>query len=330
MKEKGFCENRVNVYSYDVQLYSMRKDQSVTYHILYDEHLHFLDVLYRPTSPINFDFIRDKSSSKYQSIDHSYSDLFDFRIQLQQIQILSADDPNVRDVLHGVDIDQVLYMDKNDCNLYISSPLRQFVKYIRCTRSNRYLNEDDQITINIGSYEEYRLNGHGICQLIMKSENTMTIELLNMKNVPSAEKLYHLGMWFSSLCQTCVDLPSSHIDQKSSYRHQWFSNILHRKKKNQTLKRVHVDQLTQYTGSKLNQVYNSEQLALVTRILHEDHLEKIFSNLNNNQLNNQNLLKKEFQKLKKQLEYSAVPSADQALNKLQQAYHTINHNLNQI
>lgn len=315
MLENGFCRNGVDVYSYDVQLYSMRKDQSVTLHFLYDEHFQIREVVYRPTSPINFDFIRDKSSSEFQSIDHSYSDIFDFRIQLQQIEMLSKDDPHVRDVLHGVPIDEVLFLDKSDWNLYVSSSLRKFVKYIRCTRSNKYLNEDQQMTIHIGSYEEYRLNEHGICQLIMKAENTMTIELFKVKNVPSAEKLYDLGMWFSSLCQTCVDLPSSNINYKFPYRHRWFCDVLHRKKVTHSLKRVHVNQLSH--------AYNTEQLALVKRILHEDDPYKLFSNSNN-----QERLKKEYQKLKKQLEYSGVPSADQALNKLQRALNTITHNQN--
>jgi len=136
---------------------------------------------------MNFDFIRNKTSSIFRSSDNSYSDICDFRIQLSQTKELSKTDPNVLDILRNVPIDQVLSIDKSTHVLHVSSKLQKYVKYLKCTRSSNYQNFDEQILISIGTYEEFQLNTQGQCEPLMKASNTMTIEFLDLKNIPSGK-----------------------------------------------------------------------------------------------------------------------------------------------
>ncbi|CAF4119317.1 unnamed protein product, partial [Rotaria sp. Silwood2] len=179
-----------NTYSYDVQLYAMKNNRDNILHFQYDEQLHCRSVYSRSDYPINFDFIRNKTSSIFRSIDDSYSDIFDFRIQLSRGRHLSKTDAIVLDALRGVPIDQVLFLDTSTHVLHVSSKLQKFVKYLKCTRSSSYQNFDDQFVISIGTYEEFQLNREGQCEPLMKSSNTMTIELLDVKTIPSGKTLY--------------------------------------------------------------------------------------------------------------------------------------------
>ncbi len=83
----------------------------------------------------------------------------------------------------------------------------------------------------------------------------MTIEILDIKKNLSGEKLYNIGMWFSTLCQTCVDLPSTILTIDNKYS-KWFSGIF-KNKFNQSIKQINVNQLTTYKTQKSNKSYTN-------------------------------------------------------------------------
>lgn len=319
---QGFSRSSLNTYSYDVQFFVQKKDQSNTFHLRYDEHLRCYEIIHRTTSPINFDFIRDKSSSAFRSIDDSYADMFDFRIQIQQTQKLTKDDPTVLSVLQGVPIDEVLYMDEKNFNLHVATILRQSVKYMKCIRSSKYIIPDASIAISIGSYEEFRLNQQGICESTMKSENTMTIELIDVQTIPTAEKLYDLGMWFSSLCQTSVDQPTNNSTAGLNHRtrSRWFSQVFDAWKKNRTVKKRRIDELTRYTTQKSNQYYTNEDLAFVKHIIYTNDW------LNFVPPHRPDQLSEEFNKLIKRLKSIQIPLAVEAQKRVENKYLSLKEN----
>ncbi len=144
----------------------------------------------------------------------------------------------------------------------------------------------------------------------------MTIEILDIKKNLSGEKLYNIGMWFSTLCQTCVDLPSTILTIDNKYS-KWFSGIF-KNKFNQSIKQINVNQLTTYKTQKSNQSYTNEELTFVKKILQEENLENILLNTNENKD-----IEKIYEDIKKRLKTSAVPSANEALKKVERAYRTI-------
>jgi len=304
-----------NIYSYDIQLYGTKTNPYPILHFQYDEQFQCQSIYYRPDYPINFDFIRNKTSSIFRTIDDSYADIFDFRIQLTQQKSLLKTDLNVLDTLRDVPINQVLFLDKSTHILHVSSKLQKFVRYLKCTRSSNYQNFDEQILISMGTYEEFQLNNQGKCELLMQASNTMTIEILDLTKNLSGEKLYNIGMWFSTLCQTCVDLPST-IDNKSS---KWFSDIF-KNKSNQSIKRINVNQLTTYKTQKSELSYTNEELIFVKKILQEENLENILLNTNENKD-----IEKIYQDIKNRLKISVVPSANEALKKVERAYRAISN-----
>jgi len=306
-----------NTFSYDIQLYGTKPNQYSIIHLLYDEQLQCSAVYFRPDFPTNFDFIRNKTLSQFRSIDDSYSDIFDFRIQLSQQKLLSKVDPDVLDILRGVPIDQVLYLDTSTHVLHVSSKLRKYVKYLKCTRSSNYQNLDEQILISIGIYEEFQLNENGQCEPLMKASNTMTIESLDLINIPSGKKLYDIGMWFSTLCQTCVDLPT--VINKENKSSKWFPNVLG-KKSNQSIKQINVNQLTTYKTQKSKQSYTSEELTFVRKILQEENLRNILLNSNEEKDYDRNEIEQRYENITKRLKTSAAPSANEALQKIERAY----------
>jgi hypothetical protein len=301
----------------------MKNNQSTTIlYLQYDEQFQCRSIYLRPDYPINFDFIRNKISSIFRSIDDSYSDIFDFRIQLTQHKSLSKTDPNVLHILRGVPIDQVLFLDQSTHVLHVSSKLQKFVKYLKCTRSSNYQNLDEQILISIGTYEEFQLNNRGQCELLMKASNTMTIELIDLKDIPSGKKLYDIGMWFSTLCQTCVDLSTTAMENNSNKSLKWFSDVFG-KKSNQSIKHIDVNQLTTYKTQKSNQTYTSEELTFVKKILQEENLRNILLHTNEDKDYNKKDIKEIFENIKKKLKTSAVPSANEALKKVERAYQVV-------
>jgi hypothetical protein len=311
-----------NTYSYDIQLYGTKNTKYSVLHFQYDEQLQCQLVYFRPDYPINFDFIRNKTSSIFRSVDNSYSDIFDFRIQLIQTKHLSKIESDVLDILRGVPINQVLSIDPSTHVLHISSKLQKFVKYLKCTRSSNYQNLDEQILISIGTYEEFQLNTKGQCEILMKTSNTMTIELLDVKTIPSGKKLYDIGMWFSTLCQTCVDLsPVTTKENNATKSCKWFSNIsVFGKKQNESIKQMNVNQLTTYATQNSNQTYTSEELAFVKRILQEENLQYMFLNTNEEKCYDRKDLEQIFENIKKKLNTTAAPSASVALKRVERAY----------
>ncbi|CAF0842536.1 unnamed protein product [Rotaria sordida] len=313
-----------NTYSYEIQLYAMKNNLNSILHFQYDEQFHCRFIHSRPDHPVNFDFIRNKTSSIFRSIDDSYSDIFDFRIQLSRIKHLSQTDPIVLDILRGVPIDQVLFLDTSTQVLHVSSKLQKFVKYLKCTRSSSYQNFDDQFVINIGTYEEFQLNRQGQCEPLMKSSNTMTIELLDVKTIPSGKKLYDTGMWFSTLCQTCVDLPTATIEKDYNKSFKWFSSIfVWGKKYNQSIKQMSVNQLTTYKTQQSTQSYTSEELAFVKKILREENLRNILLNTNEEKSYDRKDIEQIFENIMKRLKTSAAPSANEAMKKVERAYRLV-------
>jgi hypothetical protein len=281
-------------------------------------------IYFRPDYPINLDFIRNKTSSIFRSIDDSYADIFDFRIQLLQSKCLSKTDSNVLDILHGVPIGQVLYLDTSTHVLHVSPKLQKFVKYLKCTRSSNYQNFDEQILVSIGTYEEFQLNKKGQYEPLMTASNTMTIELLDLKAIPSGKKLYDIGMWFSSLCQTCVELPTTVGNKDSKKSCKWFSGIsLYGKKYNQSIKQMNVNQLTTYKTQESKESYTNDELVFVRKILHEQNLRNILLNTNEEQDYNRKDIQQIFENIQKRLKNSTVPSANQALRKVERVYRTI-------
>lgn len=312
-----------NQYSYDVQLHGAKKDQQHIIHFQYDEQLRCTAVHCRPSYPINFDFLRDKTSSRFRSIDDSYSDIFDFRIQLSQHEFFDKTDPRVLNVLRGVPIDQVLYLDPSTHVLRIAPKLQRHVKYLKCTRSSNYQNLAEQLLISIGTYEEYQLNSNGQCELLMKASNTMTIEYLDRTTIPSGKRLYDIGMWFSNLCQMCVDLPTR-IEKEKKMMTKWFCDVLW-KKSNRSIKQIDVNQLTIYRTNKSTKSYTNEELRLVKKILQEEDLRKIL--IDSNEEKDPEEI---YQYLCKRLKTCAVPSANEALEKVERAYQIVSKEFHQI
>ncbi|CAF0983164.1 unnamed protein product [Rotaria sp. Silwood1] len=313
-----------NTYSYEIQLYAIKNNLNTILHFQYDELFHCRSVYSRLDHPINFDFIRDKTSSLFRSIDDSYSDIFDFRIQLSRGKHLSKTDTIVLDVLRGVPIDQVLFLDTSTQILRVSSKLQKFVKYLKCTRSSSYQNVDDQFVINIGTYEEFQLNSRGQCEPLMKSSNTMTIELLDVKTIPSGKKLYDTGMWFSTLCQTCVDLPTTTIEKNSNKSFKWFSGIfVWGRRYNQSIKQMNVNQLTTYRTHQSKQTYTSEELAFIKKILREENLRNILLNTNEEKSYGRKDIDQIFENIMERLKASAAPSANEAMKKVERAYRIV-------
>ncbi|CAM4744630.1 unnamed protein product [Rotaria magnacalcarata] len=313
-----------NTYSYEVQLHGVKNNAGSIIQFQYDQQFYCNSVFFRQDYPINFDFIRNKTSSVFCSIDDSYSDIFDFRIQLARGKKLSKTDPFVLDTLRGVPIDRVLYIDTKTQLLHVSSKLKKFVKYLKCIRSSSYQNFDDQFIIHIGTYEEFQLNSQGECEPLMKASNTMTIELLDVKTKPSGKKLYDTGMWFSTLCQTCVDLPTTAIGELSSKSCKWFSSIFGwGKKYNQSVTQMNVSQLTTYKTHQSNATYTSEELALVKRILSEENLQNVLLNRNKEKSNDRNDIEQTFEDIMKILKATVAPSANEAIKKVERAYRLI-------
>lgn len=237
-----------NVYSYGIQLHGSKKSPYSVLLFRYDENLRCQSVSHQASFPTNFNFIRDKLSSKFQSTDYSYADVFDFRVQLTQDQALSPNDPHVLETLRGVPIDSVLSFEPSTRVLHISPKLRKFVKYFKCTRSTTYENPDERILLSIGIYEEFQLNRYGQCEPLMTASNTMTMEFLNTASLPSAKVLYDTGTWFSTLCQACVELPSASLGSvETRGSNRWFSGIAaFRKKRDRFVAAVNVNELTKY------------------------------------------------------------------------------------
>jgi hypothetical protein len=146
----------------------------------------------------------------------------------------------------------------------------------------------------------------------------MTIELIDLKTIPSGKKLYDIGMWFSTLCQSCVDLPTTVLETNKSYR--WFSDIsIFGRKYNQSIKQMNVNQLTTYKTQKSNKTYTSDELAFVRRILEEENLRNVLLNTNQDKKDIEQI----YDKIKQRLKTIAAPSANEALKKVERAYRAI-------
>jgi hypothetical protein len=312
-----------NKYLYDVQLYPAKKGLKEILHFYYDEHFRCQSVFYHSTKPINFDFIRDKSSSVFRSIDDSYSDMFDYRLQLVRTKHLNKTDPLVRIVLRNVPINQVLSIDPTNQMLYIAERLRPFVKHFKCTFINTYKKTNEDIAIKIGTYEEYQMDENGICQTSMKAENTMTIEILNhATSYPTGEKLHDIGMWFSSLCQTCVDLPAkTRITNTLHQSCQWFSDIsFYARWYERRSKEIEARQLTVYKTKDTNRVYTSDEITLVKRILRQDNLKNLLVDANDSNPLDRKAIDEKYETITKRLKDCAAPFANKAMQKIQRAY----------
>lgn len=306
-----------NEYFYDVQLHDMRKKENCVLHFRYDEQLRCTNVSVRTSYPINFDFIRDKTVSRFRSIDDSYSDIFDFRIQLAQQRWFDLTDPEVLEMLRGVPINEVLSIDPSTHVLHVAANLQKYVKYLKCTRSSSYQNANEQNIIRIGTYEEYQMNSNGQCETLMEASNTMSIEYRDCQTmIPSAEKLYTIGMWFSDLCQTCVDLPTM-MNKEKWKTTKWFCDVPGRKSQ-KSIKQINVNELTVYRTKKSNKSYTNEELRLVKKILQEENIRNLFFDSNE-----EKDLEQIYQSLTKRLKASAAPSANEALQKIERAYRTI-------
>ncbi|CAF0973958.1 unnamed protein product [Adineta ricciae] len=312
-----------NIYSYDIQLYGRKAYPHSTLHFQYDEQCQCRSVYYQLDYPTNFNFIRDKTSSRFRSTDNSYADIFDFRIQLVQGKYLANTDPNVLEILRGVPINNVLSFDPSTHAIQISPQLQKHVKYFKCTRSTKYQNSDDSILISMSTYEEFQMTKNGFWEPLMTASNTMNIEFLNANYIPSGKKLYDTGMWFSTLCQACVELPSATI--KNAHRkkaRRWFSDVLFFKQ-DQSITKINVDQLTRYTTNKTQKSFTSEELAFVKRILLEENTRAIFFDANESQTYTMKELQQRFVDLQKKLQANAAPSAGRALTKVHDAYQAI-------
>ena len=311
-----------NGYSYDIQLYSKKGKTHRILHFQYDEHFQCRAVYCRPESPANLDFIRDKSSSRFRSIDDSYADVFDFRIQIVPAVHLSTTDPLVLDVLQGVPIDQVLVADRSSHVLHIAPKLHKFVKYLKCTHSSRYQNFEQQFLISMGTYEEFHLNDRGVCEQVMKAENMMTIEYLDRKSVPDGKQLYNLGMWFSTLCQTCVDASASTLKKSDLVESsRWFSGIsAFAERYDRSVRKLHVTQLTTYKTTKNTKSYNNQDLTFVKKILQEEDLRRVLLDSSGGQLHERKRIDEVFDHIQRRLRTTGAPSAQQALAKVERAY----------
>jgi hypothetical protein len=318
----NYQELSANVYSYSIQLYGTKNNPHAVLLFRYDEQLRCQGVSYQIGYPTNFNFIRDKTSSKFRSMDHSYADIFDFRVQIAQDQRVSETDPHVLDILRDVPIDSVLSFDPSTRVLQISPKLRKFVKYFKCTRSSTYQNINEQILLSIGMYEEYQVNSLGQCEPLMTASNMMTIEFLESSNIPSAKKLYDTGLWFSTLCQTCVELPSATLrNAAASESKRWFSAIsAFRRKNDRTITEVNVNELTKYTAKQSKKICTSEDIALIKKILDEGDQRRIFFDDTEESDCDREELERRWQTLKKKLRTTAEPSANHALKKAQRAY----------
>ena len=147
----------------------------------------------------------------------------------------------------------------------------------------------------------------------MKASNTMTIEHLDRGTIPSGKRLYDIGIWFSNLCQTCVDLPTM-IEKEKRMSTKWFCDVLW-KKSNRSIKQIDVNQLTIYRTNKSTKSYTNEELRFVKKILQEEDLRKIFFDSSEDKDPEEI-----YQYLIKRLKTSAVPSANEALEKVERAY----------
>ena len=320
--KENYQQTSSNTYSYDIQLYRRKGKSNSILHFQYDEHFQCRSVFRRPDSPVNLDFIRDKSSSRFRSIDDSYADMFDFRIQVVPAVHLSTTDPLVLEVLQGVPIDQVLLVDRSSHVLHIAPKLHRYVKYLKCTHSSRYHNFDHQLLISMGTYEEFHLNDRGVCEPVMKAENTMTIEYLDRTTVPDGKQLYNLGMWFSTLCQTCVDASAS-IPKKSDLTEssRWFSGLsAFAEKYDRSVRKVHVTQLTTYKTAENTKSYNNEDLTFVKKILQEEDLRRVLLDSRGGQLRDRKRADEVFDDIQQRLRSTGVPSAQKALSKVERAY----------
>lgn len=311
-----------NAYTYEIQIYGKINDVNSVLHFQYNEDFECQSVFHRMDFPVNFDFIRDKTASQFRSIDESYSDIFDFRVQLVRQKEFSKTDPKVLQTLRDVPIDQVLSMDPSTQMLHVTSKLQKFVKYFRCTRSNNYQNLSEHILISIGSYEEFQLNHRGQCQSLMKASNTMVIEFLDMQTPPSAKKLFDIGMWFSSLCQTCVDLPTVAAHQMNMPTFKWFCDVVKKRSYQSSVKSMGVNELTTYKTQKSQQTYTHEELKFVKHILREENLREIFIK-SDDTIEQIDTLNEKYKDITNRLRNSEVPSAKLALKKVDRAYHLI-------
>ena len=261
--------------------------------------------------------------SKCRSINNSYLDMFDFRIQLARAQYIQKTDLFVTSFLRDVPIDEVIFIDKSTQLLRVASKLQRFVKYLKCTCSTSYRNFTDDILISIGNYEEYGLNGQGYCELLMKADNVMTMEILGDNRVLSGKQLYDLGMWFSSLCQSCVDFSvETKIKVNNSKACRWFSDIsIFAKKSKQTIKETNAYQLTTYKTQRNKKAYTSEDLGYVKKILQEPNMREVFYlAAGKRSFANDDDLDQTFHTIQSQLETSPVPSARRALKKVHRSY----------
>lgn len=324
MTKLNYHQISSNKYSYDVQLYGVKNNVRTVVHFQYDEQFHCLSIYFRQDHPINFDFIRNKTSSIFCSIDDSYADIFDFRIQLSHGKILSRTDPIVLNALHDVPIDEVLFMDSTTHVLRIAPKLQKFVKYLKSTRSSSYQIPNEPYVIHIGTYEEFQLNNQCQVELVMKASNMMTIESLESASIQSGKTLYDIGIWFSTLCQSCVDLSATRTGKMDNKSCKWFASVLgSRKKYNRSMKQMDVTQLTTYKAQKSKKTYTNEELAFVRRILREENLRDIFLNGDVEKPFDRKHLEGLFQDIMKRLKKCAAPSTDYAMKKVERAYQLV-------
>ena len=314
-----------NYFTYDIQLYVDRNRSNFVLHFQLDEQFRCRTVSSHPAFPSNFDFIRDKSSSLFRSIDDSYADMFDFRLQLTYTKHLPKDDPLVLKTLQKVSIDEILFFDRTNEVLRIAPKLRRNVKYLKCNRSNQHQNDDEQIRISIGSYEEYTWDQQGICRASMKAENTMTIELLDQNKLNSAQKLYDVGLWFSNLCQSCVDVSlSTALSKNPTKSLRWFSAMaIFARKYNKATKQINVKQLTTYKGAESNRSYTSEDMSWLRKIMREGDLKDLFSNFDGTIPVDRKEVDQRFHSLNKRLELFPKALSGKASKKVMRAYRLV-------
>lgn len=311
-----------NNYSYDLQLYLNKNRSDLILHFQFDEQFQCHSIYYHPSFPSNFDFIRDKSSSAFRSIDDSYADMFDFRVQVTYTKYLTTTDSLVTSALRHVPIDQILFPDKNSQILRIAPQLRRFAKYLKCNRSTQYQNDQEQVLINIGSYEEYQWDHEGICRPSMKAENTMSIELLEPDKSSLGKKLFDIGIWFSNLCQSAVDLSiTSTMNRNVKMPCRWFCDVfVFARKYNKTTKQMNVKQLTTYKAVDKDQTYTSEDVSWVKGILKEENLKNLFLDANGNVLQDRKQMHETFEAIQKRLEKSPANLARKAMKRVLRAY----------
>lgn len=310
-----------NTFSYDIQIKAGKPDQGQILHLQYNENLQCVSAHFRSQYPINFDFIRDKTVSRCRSTDDSYLDIFDFRIQLTQCEMLQKTDPRVLSFLRGVPIDEVLSMDKTTKCLQVSPVLRNHIRYSKCNRSDNYRNVEEQVLISIGTYEEYQLNSFGVCQVSMKAENTMTIELIG-DGMYTAEKLYNIGMWFSDLCRLSMDFTVSKKNKENRKPFRWFCDVpAFSKKSTSIITEKNAYHLTTYKIGQQRQAYTKEDFNFVRNILQHQDLREMFLLITDKKdFADENDIEDAFETVRKRLAKSDVPGAERALRKFHQAF----------